>query len=63
MSLQSEPQNENKTFQKLYFDFSHCKLPELAGCFTPFKESFRDSAPGLNLFSVVKFADQIFKRL
>ena len=29
-----QPQNEDKTFQKLYFDFSNCKLPELAGRFT-----------------------------
>ena len=35
ISLQPQFQNENKTIQKLYFDFSHCKLPELAGCFTP----------------------------
>ena len=29
--------NENKKFQKLYFDFGYCKLPELASCLTPFK--------------------------
>ena len=26
--------NENQNFQKLHFDFSDCKLPELDGCFT-----------------------------
>ena len=30
--------NQDKKFQKLYFDFSYCcKLPEWARCFTPFK--------------------------
>ena len=34
MSLQPQPKNENKRFQKLYFNLNYCKLPELAGCFT-----------------------------
>ena len=40
ISLQP-PQNENKTFQKLDFDFSYCKLPEFAGYFIPFKEGLQ----------------------
>ena len=35
LSLQQQPQSKNKKFQKLYLDFTYCKLPELAWCFTP----------------------------
>ena len=37
ISLQPLIQNDNKKFQKLYFDFGYCKLPESAGCLTAFK--------------------------
>ena len=37
------PRNENKKFQKLYFDFSYYKLPKSNGCFTYFKlKSYTD---------------------
>ena len=36
-TLLPRPQNESKKFQKLSFDFSYCKLPELAGSFIIFK--------------------------
>ena len=40
MLLQLQPQNENKAFQKLYFDFNYCKLSELTGYFTIFNNCF-----------------------
>ena len=36
ISLQLQPQNRNKKYEKLYFNFSCCKPLELAGWFTAF---------------------------
>ena len=34
--MHPQPENENKKFHKLCFDFSYGKLQELGRCFTPF---------------------------